>query len=42
MVKQLHKNIYNDDNYQPSEQLLEIEKSIYEYFGEWKVEDSGA
>lgn len=29
---QLHKNIYQDDNYQPSEQLLEVESKIYAKF----------
>ena len=35
-VINVHKNIYGDDDYQPSEQLLEIEKNIYDAFGPWE------
>ncbi len=33
IVKELHQNIYGDDDYQPSATVLETEASIYEKFG---------
>lgn len=41
-VKKIHENIYNDDNYQPSLEMRQIEESIYAYFGEWNENESGA
>lgn len=34
MVKDIHFNIYEDNNYQPSQKVIDIEKAIYEKFGE--------
>lgn len=33
MVKDIHENIYEMGNYQPSTKVIELEKSIYEKFG---------
>ena len=34
MVKDIHIDIYEDNNYQPSKKVIDIEKAIYEKFGE--------
>lgn len=33
IVKELHQNIYGDENYQPSDTVLQTETAIYEKFG---------
>ena len=33
MVKDLHQNIYGDDNYEPSQTVKDTEAKIYEKFG---------
>ncbi|NLC96006.1 MAG: LCP family protein [Erysipelotrichaceae bacterium] len=38
LVKEVHLHIYNDDDYQVSSTLLELEKKTYEYFGFTKQE----
>ena len=33
LAKELHENIYEMENYQPSTKVIGLEKSIYEKFG---------